>query len=1405
MAMPWAKGKGGELMNAINRPLALSLNRQEIKELLTRGQNPYWYQLNADLITRLTNEFIRWPTPPAAEIENNRSLLGRKAQHLVSFMLYTINQVTSELLTLKSQFAEYSKRYSKALSDDDKKQHILDYAKELGASRLQLQKDALAFKRWFGHDAVSDRYQRRHLETERYLSFVLHCLGDVSALVLIEDGTVVDYQRLWQRLNLEPVIKPLLEYTGDNRVVSSAFNALTTALRALPKELQRSSISDASLRFIYHSCFGSQSVWVQCEALRLLQSASPQSLNVVLSKRLQNPKNNEDLFVRRKVVQIIAEQLGQEPELADLYNFVLQDPCPSVRQKLAEMLPTVTLTVLNRYYPVLLFDDSDAPVRASALLSLMPLFLRTDGFEPALNYLQKSLQTEADRFVLRVALHVCRNGLDHLLASKKPFAKQRYVELLMPAINQLHETAPALAIRRYAAQTKEYLLCHSDDDQHQRINSLMQFTNSIAAGKTRRIPKHLLNTDDAELGRLLSVIAQQDFGFDIETHLFGRFMTRGHAFGFRIWRFVHEFRHPSPDKRQAFRHTVGRLFWGELRVPSAILSELAETKVPGEPLFMDTEDGWRGYLPLVDDIISALALGNKTSYFYHSEGVTQVQPPRHLYQRWLASWTMSWHFIEYSRLRNWQEKSQSSAKSYLNALAKLGVTVTFSTHTNEKPSFQSADPAVLRFFPAFLPLQLDTGLWTDFKDYFVSVYENSLYELAVFMAASVTYFMGRNIYLYRKIVNARNRLPLVLGGWGTRGKSGTERIKAALINALGHSIVSKTTGCEAMFLHSHPFGTLREMFLFRPYDKATIWEQHSLVCLADKLKCEVFLWECMGLTPSYVDILQRQWMRDDISTITNTYPDHEDLQGPAGVNIPQVMTNFIPHNGSLLTTEEQMRPILQESAKERNTRFRPVSWLEAGLLADDVLARFPYDEHPFNIALVLALGDELGVEHDFALKEMADRVVADIGVLKTFAAAPWRSRRLEFVNGMSANERFGCLGNWQRMGFDKLSIEQNPDTWVTIVVNNRADRIARSRVFASIVVKDLSYDRCVLIGNNLAGMVTYIKEAWTEWLDTITLTSTDESAQAILLRMAQRFRIPYSQALLHERITIMVKAQSDAVDLSAVLALVNQPDALATYLAELNLPNQAAIVEFTKQSCILLAGYQSLLTQLEQANGDISHSLEKIFHELLWDWFEQKLLIVEDYYATGNQVIETIGLATPPGFYNKIMGVQNIKGTGLDFVYRWQAWDTCYKACQQLTSTSAPESALGLRALAAFQEYGILAEETVTTTIANMLDSSIAQNEYYQAELASIKANLDLSLERLNNQNSQKTSGNSWLTRVNETLEAFLDAGDAVKRRKTANQIYKDLVAERISHERAALELQRINKRQKGGWLHIEQ
>jgi hypothetical protein len=54
---------------------------------------------------------------------------------------------------------------------------------------------------------------------------------------------------------------------------------------------------------------------------------------------------------------------------------------------------------------------------------------------------------------------------------------------------------------------------------------------------------------------------------------------------------------------------------------------------------------------------------------------------------------------------------------------------------------------------------------------------------------------------------------------------------------------------------------------------------------------------------------------------------------------------------------------------------------------------------------------------------------------------------------------------------------------------------------------------------------------------------------------------------------------------------------------------------------------------------------------------------------------------------------------------------------------------------------------------------------------------------------------------VLDIVEGFLEPGDSVKRRKTANRIYRDLVVGRISAKRAEVELKGLTQRQKGGWL----
>jgi len=961
--------------------------KSSAQRLLESGIHPAWRRADADLIRPLTTRLIE-AAVPGSEID---------AAAAVPVVLREIQRVTKAIQELRDGHETFNQRHAVLLSELEKQENILAYAKELGAGIKQLKGDRKAFKRFHGHDAMVARFAREHGDLQRELAFLAERAGILAQEAI---GGARSPNDLWQQLSLESQLAPLLEFDGDPRVPKAAFKGLGAALLGLPCDERERSLSRKPLQAIYRAALDRErETWLQCEAVSLLKDAAPDSFTKVLEQRLGEPDGEDDFFVRRRLVSLLAEEKSWREHW---FPKLVHDPQPFVRQEVANQLryEIPLLTTLVR-------EDGEPAVRASALLAIE----RFQEVVPVAELLCQALRDEKDPYVLRVAIKVAA-GRPLSLASEEQAV---WREIMLPALRRLHLQTSTILVRRWAAQARERLWCTTDPNHHALATKVSRAAREIAPGKTGKFQDASLgDLDDATLGRVLSVAVQDDFGLDVSRKGKRFRFVRGHRFGFRFWRFWHEIRNPSPDKRQAFRHTVGRIFEGDIRVPSALLSEMSLTKVPGEPFTISEEGGWRPYLPLVDELVSCL---DENSYqkplrIVTSEGITVVRPPKSPHAKWRAHLKLIKRFPELARLRNSEESG-----TYIAAARQIGFECEFQAFPEE-----SADDSIAKSYSHARLLSIawiDPEIWNRIRSYFYSVYENSLSQLFIFLAGATAFFGGRHIYLNQRFFHLRNRIPVVVGGWGTRGKSGTERIKAALFNGLGHRMVSKTTGCEAMFLYADTFGKTHELFLFRPYDKATIWEQVNIVNLASKLGSHVFLWECMGLTPSYIEIIQRQWMKDDIATIVNTYPDHEDLQGPAGVNIPQVMTYFVRKNGHVITSEQQMTPILETEAHRLESRFDHVGWLEPGLITPDILDRFPYAEHPNNIALVAELGHQLGVPYDFSLKEMADRVVPDLGVLKVYPPARITGRRLQFVNGCSANERFGALGNWTRLDFDK--------------------------------------------------------------------------------------------------------------------------------------------------------------------------------------------------------------------------------------------------------------------------------------------------------------------------------------------------------------------------------------------------
>jgi poly-gamma-glutamate synthase PgsB/CapB len=643
--------------------------------------------------------------------------------------------------------------------------------------------------------------------------------------------------------------------------------------------------------------------------------------------------------------------------------------------------------------------------------------------------------------------------------------------------------------------------------------------------------------------------------------------------------------------------------------------------------------------------------------------------------------------------------------------------------------------------------------------------------------------------------HARSKIPLVIGGWGTRGKSGTERLKAALFTAMGLSVVSKTTGCEAMFLFGPANRPMKEMFLFRPYDKASIWEQVFLTRLTAKLGADVFLWECMGLTPRYIDIIQNQWMRDDISTITNCYPDHEDLQGPAGIEIPIVMQRFVPKNSVLVASEESMLPLLEDAALQKNSTLLAVTWLESGLLTDDVIARFPYEEHPNNIALVAQMADTLDIPQDFAIKEMADNVVADLGVLKIYPQVQVQQRNMIFINGMSANERLGAMGNWQRTGLAEQDLASSPEQWLSIVINNRADRVARSKVFATMLVQDTQADCYFFIGDNLGGLTNYILEAWHGYTNKLELDSVER-----FRKQALKFRIATKQEQVLRRLQAAVAGVSD-IDPKLVDCIPEKVD--QSSLANWCLPDSINVSAEVAHA-ITMQFKRDAAEYLEFKHFEKQFDAE--IKQPMLDWllacFKRRWVILDDYYSKGNQTINTLVKHTPPGLLSRTIGVQNIKGTGLDFIYRWQFWDRVHQYCEiLLSSRDEMELSETLKSLTTWEEFGLLEEQKVGQTLRQVKKRSEAQTEHIQAQLYIVEQRLAQQLAAVSlSLEGARSQSKVWRWLIN-AIEAFLDAGDAIKRRKKADKIYQAMLDNLISYDKASLELAKITQDQKGGWM----
>jgi poly-gamma-glutamate synthase PgsB/CapB len=1204
--------------------------------------------------------------------------------------------------------------------------------------------------------------------------------------------------------------------------------------------------------------------WVRACALDALFVLCPDAAVRILRERLRAARGEGEFLFRRQALESAARAL-QGDRLNALLEEAAADPSEWVRMGAAELAGPQPggVRVLRRLAGRLEDHPETSPkVRAAAAAALGALVRAgLPGARAAAALLHEVLVEETDPLVLRLTSEQLGQSAERIDASLLGA-----LEAAARAVT-LREEAPG-AVVEAAAQAAQALARAKDPARRAWFAHLRKVARGLARGKQAKIPVSPppaglppLPEDERWLGAVLADLSSEDLGLYAEREPGQIRLWRGDCFTRRAWRVAHEATRPAPNKRQGFPHTVGRQYAGTLRAHPARMDEITQTTVPGERVHIAEEGCWGRHLPTVDDLLD-LPLSGKKVQLFSSHGVTTLTPPPSLSRRVKNRLRISGAYDRLAglRLSSLRGREARERRRFAQEVERsLGVEVSFSAYDDHPapPRIRSLFDAP-RAAPPKDPLAVFAAVeaaWltqamdvlVDRSDYFVGTRGNGVMALAMFTATLFTLFLGDAWRKRESVRRARTQLPLCIGGWGTRGKSGTERLKAALFAGMGFDVFAKTTGSEAMFVHTTPAGASTEFFIFRPWDKATIWEQRDMAELASRMGVEVFLWECMALQPAFVDLLQNEWMRDDFATLTNAYPDHEDIQGPAGADVAEVITRFMPEGATVITTEDHFLPMFKDAAARKGTRLVHSPWWEAELISEELLSLFPYREHPRNMALVATLAAELGVSRTVALGLMAEHVQPEIGVLKAFGPAQVRGRKCTFINGHSANERTGFLNNWNRSGLDKVSPDDAPHRAVVTVVNNRWDRVARSEVFARILVEDAAADRHVLIGTNLEGLQKYVRSALERQLKGQELVCADdlsgpEGLARARARLAERMaflKIPRpGREAFFERLGLWARAAgvefmpsetlARAVDLalcaastevrvekireeleSSLGAALDQALPAGAAPDDAGLPESvepASSAEVREHALWLLARmvvYARLQAALPRpGEGDPAlgcRRFNQLYRGAYRDLFLEQLIVIADPNAKGDQIIDACARAVPPGVEVTFLGAQNIKGTGLDWVYRWLALDRAQRALGALDKGAGEGRQRAVEALESSGDHGLLDTALCAARLPALAERAASHTEAgrLRALGSRMRALHEVKLAQLAQAGNSGTRRERWVA----ALERIFDYLDSVRRRRLADVLVEDLVHGRISHARAALETRRLYERQKGGWL----
>ena len=303
--------------------------------------------------------------------------------------------------------------------------------------------------------------------------------------------------------------------------------------------------------------------------------------------------------------------------------------------------------------------------------------------------------------------------------------------------------------------------------------------------------------------------------------------------------------------------------------------------------------------------------------------------------------------------------------------------------------------------------------------------------------------------------HALSKIPIRIHVNGTRGKSSVTRLIASGLRGGNLRTFAKTTGTTPRIINEN--GKDVEIHRLR---SASIGEQVKLIRYFSNKKPDALVIECMAVNPQYQWVSEQCIVQSTLGVITNVRPDHLDEMGTTNKEIAHSLSNTIPFNSKIITAEYSTIEPLKEVSEKRNSI---IEQSDINDIDKSYLNKFPFIEHPENIALALKVCLAMGISRDDALDGMLD-TIPDPGSLFIWNIKN-NKNRCKFISGFAANDPSSTKMVWNLIN-DRFNNKS------CIFLNTRNDRRYRTIQLMELVLNDIKPDLFIVRADNVSSILS---------------------------------------------------------------------------------------------------------------------------------------------------------------------------------------------------------------------------------------------------------------------------------------------------------------------------------------------